>query len=144
MCIGLMGILCQPLNAASSDAVAYVFSDVRPVGDVENYIGNEIVVQVDPTSRRVTGQWDVYLGRTPLTIRLVGELRGSRLRMRGVDSDLRPMLTASFSERQLSGIMIWQFDSEIQKTRVHLHRVPGRLQDLRFIETAGWKRKTLR
>ena len=140
LCIGVVGILSRPLCASPPGVMAYVFSNVRPVGDPDNYVGTEIVVRVDWITGKVTGQWDIYHGHEPQTVQLAGELRGSRLQMRGIDSDLRPMLTAAFSERQLRGVLVWYLDSELQTEKVQLHRVQGRLQDLRFLQTAGWKR----
>jgi hypothetical protein len=101
----IFGVLLLSSIARGAGPTTYVFSDVRHVVDVDDYVGTEIVVRVDPRSKRVTGQWDLYQGYDPLTMQLEGTLVGSRLELKGMDSDGRPELTAVFSEKMISGTL---------------------------------------
>jgi hypothetical protein len=51
--------------------------------EVDDYVGTEIVLRINPASQKVTGQWDLYEGYDPLTVQLEGTLAGSRLEMKG-------------------------------------------------------------
>lgn len=107
-----------------------VFSDVRHIPAIDDYVGTEIVLQFDTVSQRVTGQWDLYQGYDPITIALEGTLVGSRLKLMGLHSDWRTIFTGTYSDKELKGVLQWHVGRNLQTKRVRLHRVAGRMEEL--------------
>jgi hypothetical protein len=130
-CVVLVGMLSLSSIAPAAELKTYVFSDVRHIAEVDDYIGTEIVIRVAPRSTRVIGQWDLYQGYDPITMQLEGTLVGPRLEMKGIDSDGLTILTATFSEKSLCGTLKWYVGSNRQTRNIRLLRVQDRLQDLR-------------
>jgi hypothetical protein len=117
--------------APAAEIQSQVFSEVRHIVAVDDYVGSEIVLRLDPASTRVTGQWDLYQGYDPLTIELEGTLVGSRLKLMGIDSEWRPVFTATYSAKALKGVLQWYVGRRLQTKKVRLRRVEGRLEELR-------------
>lgn len=126
----LLGFLFVFPAALAVEIRSQVFSDVRHIVAVDDYVGTEIVVRLDPASTRVTGQWDLYQGYDPLTIKLEGTLIGSRLKMMGIDSEWRPVFTATYSDKALNGVLQWHMGRKLHTKKIRLRRVIGRLEDL--------------
>lgn len=131
LCVVVVGILLGSQILRGAETKTYVFSDVRHIADVDDYVGTEIVVRVQPGSTKVTGQWDLYQGYDPLTMSLDGTLVGSRLEMKGSNPEWRPALSAMFSGKSLNGTLTWYIGHNLQSKKIRLRRVQGRLQDLR-------------
>lgn len=119
-------------NVSCTDETrTYVFSDVRHIAEVDDVVGNEIVVEIRQGESAVIGQWDSYEGYEPLRTKLKGTLTSGQLVMSGPDSDLRPELEARLSNNRLVGILKWRVGSSEQSQRIQLRRVKGRWEDLR-------------
>ncbi len=118
-------------TACASDTKTFVFSDVRHIAEVDDVVGNEIIVQVRSGESAVVGQWDLYEGYEPVRTPLKGTLVSGRLKMAGESSDLQPVLEARLSEDLLVGTLKWRVGSSQQSKRLRLRRVGGRWEDLR-------------
>lgn len=115
----------------ASETKTYVYSDVRHIAEVDDVVGNEIVVKIQPGESTVVGQWDLYEGYEPVRVPLKGTVSSGRLSMSGPGSDLRPELEARLSDSRLVGILKWWVGSSEQSKRIQLRRVKGRWEDLR-------------
>lgn len=117
--------------AAVAEAETRVYSDVRHIAEVDDYVGTEIILRRSSTGSRFAGQWDLYEGYDALSVPLEGSLVGSRLEMKGTFENSPVVLTAALSDTSLRGTLKWYIGGNLQTRKIRLHRVPDRLEELR-------------
>jgi hypothetical protein len=128
-CVRIGGFCLFMFGLLFGEQRTYVFSDVRHVVEVDDYVGTEIVLRIDPSSNKIAGQWDLYEGYDALVTPMQGTLSGSLVKMSGADTHGRAVtFTAALSEKSLRGTLKWYAGNNLQTRRVRLHRVFGRLE----------------
>jgi len=117
--------------ALAAEPRTRVYSDVRHIVEVDDYVGDEVVICFARTGPNVTGQWDLYQGYDPALTLLAGTLVGSRLEMQGSDANGPISLVAVLSRKALRGTLTWHIGDNLHTKDINLKRVSGRLVDLR-------------
>jgi hypothetical protein len=98
----------------------YIFSNVRHIAEVDDYIGTEIVLSICSETSEVRGSWHQYEGYNPAVTDLIGNLDGTMIQLRGKNTEGTVEFRGYMDDGRLIGKLVWYLGTNRQEKDVSL------------------------
>lgn len=105
---------------ASGNCEEVVYSNVRHVPEVDDYVGTEFILNICRSSNLIAGAWNEYEGYHPVTTELRGQRTGRKIRLTGTNSEGRVEFAGEVTSTRLTGRLTWEIGTSRQEKRIAL------------------------
>jgi hypothetical protein len=113
-------ILSQRYLGFGAKCPERIFSDVRHVEEVDDYVGTEIVLHICPGVSEISGEWNEYEGGyEPAVTKMTGNIAGESIRLSGINSEGKVEFIGSLTNARLRGKLIWYIGSSRQEKDIN-------------------------
>ena len=99
-----------------------VFSDVHHIGEVDDYVGTEIIINLCAGVADLKGAWNEYEGYYPVTESLTGQKTGTSIQLYGKNSEREVRFTGQLKGERLIGQLIWHIGNSRQQKTIDISR----------------------
>ena len=122
LCILLAYLLSfgQESFSLKPDCEEYIFSDVRHIAEVDDYVGTEIILGICPGTSEIRGSWRQYEGYHPVVTDLTGTYVDKMIQLGGKNSEGKVEFSGYMDDERLIGMLVWYLGTNQQEKNVRL------------------------
>ena len=121
----LVALSCLPAFgqkslSSKSDCEEYIFSNVRQITEIDDYVGTEIILIICSGTSEIRGSWNQYEGYHPVITDLTGTYNGKIIRLRGKNWAGKVEFTGHMENERLIGKLIIYLGTSRQENNIDL------------------------